>query len=282
MPFSLVLNEAATFKNAILSLKGFITTAVFYITSQGLEITSQDANLLSMIELNMPQAMFDTYSATQTYAFGVRIDLLATIVGYVRDNAKLELYSDANDTDSICLSSFDKASSLMFSYKIKLVDTDPTHMPKQRYVAAVTMQSVGWKAMVDSLADAGKDCLIIVTDPQLIMISEREHLRKTSIMDANKHPSVTTFINALRPFSDTYLMEYLKHFSRHTALNQVVRIRFTEKGLLCVTYLLGNSHDGSARGLSTNGHLTFVLSPVKSPETDSQKLTESLENSKFF
>lgn len=219
----------------------------------GLSIQAMDAGHVSVIELNMPNDWFDSYSVDESTTIGINSVILHKILSTRDKSQDIELETTDSNPDKMLIR-FMSGNSAVFdkTFEVPLmdIDVDAMNIPPIEYEAEFSLPSANFNNLMNQLKMFGENMDIDCSEDKILLYASSQDCGKMSV--EIKIEDLNAFsINEGERLEMSFSLNYLHNISQFHKLTKEVELKFRREYPIQVLYNLG----------STDATLRFYLAP---------------------
>ncbi|KAI0030867.1 proliferating cell nuclear antigen, N-terminal domain-containing protein [Vararia minispora EC-137] len=158
------LNEAATLKRLLDSIKELVQDAEFKCDEGGIELQAMDNSHVALVSVKLNADGFRRYRCDRPMPIGVNLNSLTKVLKCAKDDDICTLKA-TDDSDVLSLTYEARNADRIAEYDMKLmdIDADTLGIPDTEYEARVTMASSEFARIVKDLSNLGESVRIEVS-----------------------------------------------------------------------------------------------------------------------
>ncbi len=241
----LVFPDAREWRYIIESLATIIDEANFIATEEGLKLRALDPGRIAMVELNMPQEVFEEYEAEGEVKIGVNFDDFNKIIKRAKADNKLELIVEDNKLTVVLL------GRVVRRFSLPLLDIAGQELPEPRLNLTVNAQMLS-----DTFRDALKDAALFSESVRLK--AENDALIMRARSDKGEWEAEFTRengglieISIDEPAEASYGLDFLdKIVSKAYRISEIITLKFATNMPLSLRF-----------DIAGGGWLSYLLAP---------------------
>lgn len=244
MSIHIVYPEGKFFKEIIDSLSKMIDEVVFQVRHEGLLIRAMDPGRVSLIEINIPSALFLEYVVDKESNLGLSVASLSRVLKGVKKGCRFAIEQDGEEV-------YVKIDALgRRIYKFRNLDIPLPETPELNYEFDVQSQ-----VMSDAIKQSVKDAETVgdyleinaPDDKTLIFRAKGTALVENKLVIGS--PSLIS-LEVRKPSKSTYQLEFLRNILGLTRISDVVSLEFSSDSPLKLDFKF------------SEGEVKFMLAPA--------------------
>jgi len=246
--------KADIFTAIFQNIKLFTNNINVTFNADNMYIQSMDSGHVSVLEINIPAAWFDSYEHTHSSSItmGVHSPIFYKILS-VRDKAQTLHINYDGDTDDKLSIHFTCENKAVFDrhFEISLMDIESELMaiPETTSNAEFTLSSANFAGMVNQLAMFGDTLDIICNEEKIVISSSNQETGNMSI-DIDIEQLAEYSINEGETVKLSFSLNMLHNICAYSKIAKDVDIKLTNNYPMKVTYQLGD-----------DAYMVFYLAP---------------------
>ena len=244
--------KADIFTSIFQNMKTFTDHIAILCKDSGIYVQTMDSARVSIVELSLPSAWFDTYTHTVDVSIGISSNILYKILNartvpqviqFVYENA-------SNDTLSVHFTSEDK-KTFDKHFEVPLIDLEVEYMtiPEIDYVAEFTLPSGVFSGLINQLKMFGDSMDITCSEEKIVLFSNSPDSGKMSV-DMNIDDLTSFSINEGEELKLSFSLNFLHNICAFNKLSKEMEIKLANDYPLAIVY-----------DLNCEGFMKFYLAP---------------------
>jgi len=244
--------KADIFTSIFQNIKTFTDHISILCKDSGIYVQTMDSARVSIVELSLPAAWFDTYTHTVDVSIGISSSILYKILNArtVPQTIQIVYENDTRDTLSIHFTSDDK-KTFDKHFEVPLIDLEQEYMdiPPIDYVAEFSVPSGVFSGLINQLKMFGDSMDITCSEEKIVLFSNSPDSGKMSVeMDID---DLTSFsINEGEELNLSFSLNFLHNICSFNKLAKEMEIKLANDYPLAIVYDLGGE-----------GFMKFYLAP---------------------
>jgi len=244
--------KADIFTSIFQNIKTFTDHISILCKETGIYIQTMDSARVSIVELSLPAAWFDTYKHTVDVSIGISSSILYKILNArtVPQTIQIVYENDEKDTLSVHFTSEDK-KTFDKHFEVPLIDLEVEYMtiPPIEYVAEFTVPSGVFSGLINQLKMFGDSMDITCSEEKIVLFSNSPDSGKMSVeMDID---DLTSFsINEGEELNLSFSLNFLHNICSFNKLAKEMEIKLANDYPLAIVY-----------DLNGEGFMKFYLAP---------------------
>lgn len=247
------LENGATFKRLIDSVKEFVQEANWECNESGIALQAMDTSHVALVALLLRAQGFEPYRCDRNMTLGINVQSMAKVLKCATAEDRVSL--SAMDSGELLTFKFEGRNERVSEYELKLleIDADQLGVPEPEYEASFSMSSHEFSRIARDLVSIGENLKITLLKNSVTFAVEGElgsgsvTLKQTASIDDDDNAVI---INADEPISLVFSGKYLQGFSKSASLASRVSFFMSLQAPLMIEYKLEEL-----------GYLRFYLAP---------------------
>jgi len=244
--------KAEMFSNIFQNIKMFTDNISILCKSDGIYVQTMDSSRVSIIELTLPSAWFDSYLCDIDISLGISSNILYKILNTREKTQNIQIVYTDDSIDSLAIH-FTSEEKRNFDkhFEVPLIDLEVEYMtiPEIDYIAEFIMPSGIFSSLINQLKTFGETMDIKCNENSIILFSNSIDSGKMSV-EINIDDLSSFAINEGEELNMSFSLNYLHHICSFNKLSKDMEIKLCNQFPLSVIYDLGNE-----------GFMKFYLAP---------------------
>jgi len=253
-------NKADVFASIFQNVKNFADHINIDFNNERMFFQTMDNSHVSIVELTIPAAWFDSYECGNTCPIGISAGIVGKILSLkdksqileleVKDDKLLIHFLNKPDTAPVVAAATEpkpNAAPTMAAifekhFEIPLIDIDSENMsiPEIEYQAEFSLSSAYFADMINQLKIFGDTMEIECSEDNIVLFSKTQENGKMSV--DIKIDNLTSFaIEEAAKLKLSYSLSYLHHICAFHKLSKYVDVKLCSEYPLQITYNLGHN-----------------------------------------
>jgi len=231
------------FEQVLKSISTIVEDATFNLSPEGITFRAMDPSHVALIDVSLPNAMFEKYECEGESNFGVRVDEIVKLVKQFDKRSRINV--TINSSNELVLSNAE------YTYKMRLIEASANDcpLPKIPYDAKSTIMSKTLQKFFQKV-EVVSDYISFKNDGINLYMSGKGDAGELEIHLEKGHDDLME-ISAKDEYSEgTYSLEYLIPYLKSFSANTPQSVEFSTQKPLRVDSKIANI-----------GRLHFYLAP---------------------
>ncbi len=205
-----VISDAKLFRNLMSTISILVEEANFNLSPEGLKLRSMDPSHVAMVDLELPNEVFQEYDCPESVTIRLSLDGLVKLLKSAKSGEIVEL-SYIGETRKMELTVRNEVKK-QFRFSTLDIMEEETPTPKITFKSKVKMTSNSFKEVIDD-AHAISDSVSLEANPEKFTIVAEGEISAAKFEIDKNSPAIIELVteeNSKASFNLTYLTDMIK------------------------------------------------------------------------